>query len=167
MDSKKHPPNRSECANCTVPGDQPGITLRSCSRCKLVRYCGTECQTQHWKASHKLFCVAVDKRKPQPQVQEETVGPKCTICLGVISDRNSVRLPCSHTFHRHCIDGVRDNSAAQVCPLCRADLQVVAGTRIPNWESDTSNTTQKDANVCLKFLFISIHLVVVIGALNM
>ncbi|KUF98994.1 Equilibrative Nucleoside Transporter (ENT) Family [Phytophthora nicotianae] len=27
-----------------------------CSRCKVVRYCGAECQKQDWKASHKQKC---------------------------------------------------------------------------------------------------------------
>ena len=122
MDVKKPPPNTLECANCTIPGDHPGITLRPCSRCKLVRYCGTECQAQHWKASHKKFCVAVDKRKPQLAANDDTTRTKCAICLGSMDLKDSFQLPCSHVFHRRCIDGIRDNSTAQVCPLCRADI---------------------------------------------
>ncbi len=121
MDVKKPPPSRLECANCTIPGDQPGITLRPCSRCKLVRYCGTECQAQHWKSSHKNFCVAMEKRKPLTS-SAEVKGAKCTICLESMEDEESRTLSCSHVFHRRCIDGVRNHSAAQVCPLCRADI---------------------------------------------
>ncbi len=122
MDLKKPPPNLSECSNCTIPGDKPGITLRPCSRCKLVRYCGTECQAQHWKSSHKKFCVAVEKRKPQPTSTAEVNGAKCTICLESMVEENSRRLACSHVFHRSCIDDMLQNSKAQVCPLCRADI---------------------------------------------
>jgi hypothetical protein len=122
MDVKKPPPNTLECANCTVPGEHLGITLRPCSRCKLVRYCGTECQTQHWKASHKKFCVAVDKRKPELAAKNYAMRTKCVICLGSMESKDSCQLPCSHIFHQRCIDGIRANSTAQVCPLCRADL---------------------------------------------
>ena len=50
------------CTNCGVTGGR----LLACSRCKLVQYCGKDCQTQHWgKGEHKLFCVSVDQRKPE------------------------------------------------------------------------------------------------------
>ena len=55
----------TECANCAAPKDAQGIALKSCSRCKLVWYCTSACQKQHWKeGSHKRFCVAVEDRKP-------------------------------------------------------------------------------------------------------
>ena len=120
------------------PGDHPSITLRPCSRCKLVRYCGTECQAQHWKASHKKFCVAVDKRKPQLAAKDDATRTKCAICLGSMELKDSFQLPCSHVFHRSCIDGIRANSTAQVCPLCRADL--LAG---PDASEPTDRETAK------------------------
>ena len=33
----------------------------TCSKCKLVDYCGVECQTQDWKAGHKTFCNKLPK----------------------------------------------------------------------------------------------------------
>lgn len=30
-----------------------------CSRCKVVRYCGADCQKQDWKAAHKNTCKPV------------------------------------------------------------------------------------------------------------
>ncbi|TDH72768.1 uncharacterized protein CCR75_005463 [Bremia lactucae] len=38
------------CRACKSP------SVLVCSRCKKVRYCGSECQKQDWKASHKLKC---------------------------------------------------------------------------------------------------------------
>ena len=45
------------CANCGVV-EAGGGTLKSCSRCKAVVYCGKECQMQHWKKAggHKVVC---------------------------------------------------------------------------------------------------------------
>lgn len=40
------------CAKCGKGGEK----LLSCSRCKKLRYCGTECQREHWKV-HKLNCA--------------------------------------------------------------------------------------------------------------
>ena len=120
-ESKKKPSaSRWECANCSLP-EQPGVTLRPCSRCKLVRYCGTECQSQHWKkGGHKQFCVAPDQRKPQPTAKAEVVlaGPTCAICIDDLRDEDATRLPCSHVFHKRCVAGLQ----TRVCPVCRADF---------------------------------------------
>jgi len=32
--------------------------FKQCSRCQAVKYCSKECQAKHWKAEHKLRCVA-------------------------------------------------------------------------------------------------------------
>ena len=97
----KPSPSRWKSAKCSLP-EQPGVSLRPCSRCKLVRYCGIECQAQHWtKGGHKQFCVAVEQRKPQPAAKEEggESGPTCAICIESMVDAESTRLSCSHVFH--------------------------------------------------------------------
>lgn len=40
------------CAHCATPG----VTQR-CSKCKLVYYCGRECQLAHWEAGHNARCA--------------------------------------------------------------------------------------------------------------
>mmetsp|Transcript_27312 Transcript_27312/g.30417 ORF Transcript_27312/g.30417 Transcript_27312/m.30417 type:complete len:85 (-) Transcript_27312:351-605(-) len=47
---------RYSCATC---GKQPSTgdkKLLRCSKCKLERYCNTDCQKEHWKF-HKHFCA--------------------------------------------------------------------------------------------------------------
>jgi len=45
------------CANCNDCFDESnGEKKMVCSRCKAVRYCGRDCQVQHWK-EHKKECV--------------------------------------------------------------------------------------------------------------
>ena len=126
MDSKekKPPVPRWECANCSLPDDSPGVILRPCSRCKLVRYCGTDCQAQHWKkGGHKQNCVAPEQRRPQQSsIEVETSGPKCVICMTSMQACESIQLSCSHTFHERCVEALRQSSAVQVCPLCRSNL---------------------------------------------
>ena len=123
-DLKKPLASRWECANCSLP-EQPGVALRPCSRCKLVRYCGTECQAQHWKkGGHKKHCVAPEQRKPQPATQDDgdRVGsPTCAICMEAM-DMYSVELSCLHTFHRRCMAELESNSSARACPVCRAEV---------------------------------------------
>jgi len=44
------------CANCLKTHD-----LKSCAGCGLVRYCGPDCQKEHWEASHKPLCKWAQK----------------------------------------------------------------------------------------------------------
>ena len=44
------------CANCDKV--EPGLgEFKRCIQCKLVVYCGRDCQKAHWKAGHKKVCV--------------------------------------------------------------------------------------------------------------
>lgn len=44
-------PGQEECDVCMAEEDTAW-----CSRCRTVKYCGTECQTKAWKSGHKLRC---------------------------------------------------------------------------------------------------------------
>jgi len=43
-----------KCSYCHNPAKE-GESLKLCSRCKKVQYCGQDCQKNHWK-EHKLEC---------------------------------------------------------------------------------------------------------------
>ncbi|KAJ7914332.1 hypothetical protein B0H13DRAFT_1611638, partial [Mycena leptocephala] len=48
------------CTKCFKnDGEEPGLELRRCGRCKSVWYCSKECQTTHW-SEHKKHCTEVD-----------------------------------------------------------------------------------------------------------
>ena len=48
------------CANCGALEANGGGALKPCARCKIVAYCGRECQKVHWKApgGHKGSCLS-------------------------------------------------------------------------------------------------------------
>ena len=51
--------NRKFCINCSMnkwnqTEDTP--SLKRCSKCYMVSYCGKECQEEHWKKVHKHHC---------------------------------------------------------------------------------------------------------------
>ena len=104
----------AECANCLTTES----SLRQCSQCGLVKYCGRACQKQHWKASHKARCVKPSERAPSlfadlPKVE----GDACRICLESLHSASATTsLACGHVFHASC---VADQTA---CPLCRIRL---------------------------------------------
>jgi len=49
-------------------------------------------------------------------------GLDCSICLELLSNEVSSKLPCGHYFHRECIAGLRSFGVNMVCPLCRSNL---------------------------------------------
>jgi hypothetical protein len=48
------PADTEKCETCKKPREIAGV-LRKCSRCKMVRYCGIDCQRAHWPV-HKHVC---------------------------------------------------------------------------------------------------------------
>mmetsp|Transcript_5103 Transcript_5103/g.11507 ORF Transcript_5103/g.11507 Transcript_5103/m.11507 type:complete len:344 (+) Transcript_5103:415-1446(+) len=46
------------CANCNKPASS--VNLKRCTKCRVFRYCGRDCQREHWKAGHKLDCCKTD-----------------------------------------------------------------------------------------------------------
>ncbi|CAE8598956.1 unnamed protein product [Polarella glacialis] len=49
--------SEGQCANCGCHTRRvPGGKLSKCSGCRMVYYCGKECQASHWKKGHKRVC---------------------------------------------------------------------------------------------------------------
>jgi len=70
----------STCANCGK-GEEAGNNLKSCTACKLVKYCSRECQIAH-RPQHKKECkkkakeLHDEKLFKQPPPLED-----CPICM--------------------------------------------------------------------------------------
>ena len=78
---KKGPaPETRLCAHCLAPDGQHGVALKACTRCKATFYCGRACQTAHWRAGHKQFCVTPEERVPSLPPE----GPRATTCSIII-----------------------------------------------------------------------------------
>ena len=128
---KKKPSSSDDagaCANC----ERVEPKMSSCARCGLVKYCGRDCQSAHWK-KHKPLCIPKADRVPQP-VDSSPRPPntressnqdeeECAICLDPLAeDGSTLALPCGHAFHGSCVEGLRARGVAKVCPLCRGEL---------------------------------------------
>ncbi|CAM6021515.1 unnamed protein product, partial [Sphagnum balticum] len=61
------------CSICKSP------TSRRCSRCKAVRYCSLECQSQHWTEGHKEECKAPSTSSLE--ISENGNGTVHSLCL--------------------------------------------------------------------------------------
>ena len=100
----------------------------------MTFYCSTQCQKQHWKTGgHKQHCVAVaDRRVAGGDNGDGSLGggggaaaseePECAICFEALSQSPSQTLPCTHVYHRECVERLRSFGISQACPMCRAEL---------------------------------------------
>ena len=57
IDAQKCETHKIMCNGCGTQGEEVK-TFKRCSACKSVLYCGSRCQTRHWK-KHKVLCAAI------------------------------------------------------------------------------------------------------------
>ena len=128
---KKKPSSSDDthaCANC----ERINPKMSSCARCGLVKYCGRDCQSAHWK-EHKPQCTPKADRVPKPVESSPRLSStpessnqdeeECAICLDPLAeDGSTLVLPCGHAFNGPCVEGLRARGVAKVCPLCRGEL---------------------------------------------
>ena len=50
---------RDRCAQCSAASNDE-TPLKKCSKCKVVSYCSSKCQLQHWKVGHKQACKSAE-----------------------------------------------------------------------------------------------------------
>ena len=64
------------CANCRIfEWEQvKPESLQKCGRCKLLQYCSTQCQAEHWALVHKAQCKKLAWARQSEEVGKEPVG---------------------------------------------------------------------------------------------
>ena len=130
------------CANCGKVSSDDVVKLKDCTACRLVKYCGVDCQKSHRK-QHKKACKkrAAELRDEQLcQGHERPEGDFCPICtlpIPFLMSEHSL-------FNACCMKRICDgcNLAAQGrgmhdCPFCRkpypdndADVLVMIQARV-------------------------------------
>jgi len=119
--------NVSICANCGKEGDD----LKSCTACKMVKYCNRECQIAH-RPQHKKECrkrlaeLHDEKLFKQPPPEED-----CPICFTQIPTLETGsqymtccgKLICSGCSHAPVYDNQGNKVEEKTCPFCRIPIQ--------------------------------------------
>ncbi len=114
---------------CALCGNTAGddIKLKNCTACKLVKYCGVECQRNH-RSQHKETC-----KKRAAELHDELLFKQpegthlgdCPICflplpVDAFRFRGAAYHPCcSKMICIGCIYASKDQSLEQICPFCR------------------------------------------------
>ncbi|EJK73040.1 hypothetical protein THAOC_05358 [Thalassiosira oceanica] len=115
------------CANCGKCGSDI-IKLKNCTACRLVKYCGVDCQRAHRK-QHKKACkqraTELKDKQLYSQGQERQEGDFCSICTLPIPFRiedHSVFEVCC--MKRICIgcDYAAQKRGMLDCPFCRTPM---------------------------------------------
>ena len=115
------------CASCGVAGIDD-VKLKQCNGCYLVRYCGIECQRDHWR-HHKKECKmrAAELRDDllfrQPESTHVGGCPLCCLPLPLDRSKSSMCSSCSKVTCNGCdyAHSIREFEMRRrpSCPFCR------------------------------------------------
>ena len=86
-------PNNT-CANCGK-GEENTDSLKTCTACKMVKYCNRDCQIAH-RPQHKKECKKRTAELHEDELFQQPQKPDCDICM--------IPLPTfeSGTFYQAC-----------------------------------------------------------------
>ena len=121
------------CANCGTESSD-AVKLKNCTACRLVKYCGVDCQKAHRKR-HKKACEqrAAELKDEQLYSQglerpEGDFCPICTLPIPLPVGRHAGNMVCCmKTICKGCFMAA-DKRGMLDCPFCR--------TRLPGNEAD-------------------------------
>ncbi|EJK67172.1 hypothetical protein THAOC_11831 [Thalassiosira oceanica] len=116
------------CANCGKQGSDT-IRLKNCTACRLVKYCGADCQRAHRK-QHKRACKqrAAELKDEQlySQGHERLEGDFCPICTLPIPlpmhDHSGLYLCCMKRICNGCHVAALKRGMDD-CPFCRTPMK--------------------------------------------
>ena len=116
------------CANC---GEEASgiVKLKDCTACRLVKYCGVDCQRAHRK-QHKKACkeraAELKDERLYGQGLERSEGEICPICLLAIpmptGKHSNINPCCSKMVCNGCLLAAYKSGIHDRCPFCRAPM---------------------------------------------
>lgn len=115
------------CASCGITGGDD-IKLKNCTACKLVKYCGVECQRNH-RSRHKRACkkraaeLYDEMLFKQPESSHLGDCPICFLPLPIDAHRSgsaAYHSCCGKMICIGCIYASKEQSSlGEKCPFCR------------------------------------------------
>ncbi|EJK59003.1 hypothetical protein THAOC_20832 [Thalassiosira oceanica] len=115
------------CANCGKLGSD-AVKLKNCTACRLVKYCGVDCQRAHRKKHKKTCKQRVAELKDEQlysQGHERPEGDFCPICtLPIpfrISDHSVFMACCMKTICHGCVIASQKRGMFD-CAFCRTPM---------------------------------------------
>ena len=116
--------NNSSCANCGK-GEEGGNSLKTCTACKMVKYCSRECQIAH-RPQHKKECRKRAAELHDEQLFKEVEPYDCPVCFlpilaTVEANQATFQSCCGKVICYGCILAmIRASVGKDLCPFCRS-----------------------------------------------
>ena len=125
--STKNDGGNETCAHCGKHGSDT-VKLKKCTACRLVKYCGVDCQKAHRK-QHKKACkqraAELEDERLYSQGHERPEGgfcPICTLPIPLITNEHSVfKWCCMKRICRGCAMATRKSGITD-CAFCRTPM---------------------------------------------
>jgi hypothetical protein len=114
----------TSCANCGKEDGDSGDKLKACAACKLVKYCGRDCQIAH-RPHHKTACrTRAAELHDEALFRQPPKGDDCPICFLLLPDTHggsTFMNCCGKTICTGCCHANElQSSGDPTCPFCRA-----------------------------------------------
>ena len=110
----------TQCAACGKGGDE----LKACTACKLVKYCGVDCERSHcpqhkisWECTKRAAELHDEALFKQPPGRDEC--PICFLDLPIRDDQMMYKACCGKTICQGCDYASVVQSDNNSCPFCR------------------------------------------------
>ena len=128
------------CANCGK-GEENSGDLKSCTACKMVKYCNRDCQIAH-RPQHKKTCKKRAAELRYEKLFKEPPCDECPICmlpLPLYENQTTTGVSffscCGKRICSGCIYAMDESGAEDLCPFCR--------TPPPNSDAEQIKRTNK------------------------
>ena len=128
----------STCANCGKGGEGDNdIQLKTCTACKLVKYCSRECQATH-RQQHKKECkkraaeLHNEKLFKQPPQLEDC--PICFLLMPSLWSGHKYMTCCGKFICTGCVVANIVMNGADLCPFCRTPIPATDEQFMKNYE---------------------------------
>jgi len=108
------------CANCGK-GEEESNNLKTCTACKLVKYCNRDCQIAH-RSQHKKACKKRVAELRDEQLFKEVEREECPICLLTLPiDLNQTAFEscCGKNICNGCRFAMFMSEEKDLCAFCR------------------------------------------------
>ena len=130
----------STCANCGR-GEESTGDLKSCTACKMVKYCNRDCQIAH-RPQHKKECKKRAAELHDEALFKQPPHEDCLICflrLPALQSGWKYKTCCGKRICSGCIHAVGLTAGDNICPFCRAP--------VPNSPEEAKNRMMKRVEI--------------------
>ena len=108
------------CANCGK-GEEESDNLKTCTACKMVKYCNRDCQIAH-RSQHKKACKKRAAELRDEQLFKDVEPEECPICMLPLPLESYTAIfhsCCGKRICNGCVYAMKMSEGKDLCAFCR------------------------------------------------